>query len=200
MALPNGTTISMSQINTELGYPATYLISMNSILVRQLADRTSGSISMSNFWGKSSGFSTFAFDNGSSFSVSNVQGGFSLASIRFGPDGSILKEGNTSSSGPTAYGSPLTSGLGSRYEISLTNIDVYNLGAISAFVAFGVSYPLNTGGPRPTTPWYELSSNQDVYISSNSGSRGDVGFEVRIRHITSSTTITRGGSMTALSL
>lgn len=52
MALPTG-TISMSQVNTELGRPATQSISLDDAGVRGLADRASGYLSMSHLQGKS---------------------------------------------------------------------------------------------------------------------------------------------------
>ena len=52
MTLPVG-TISMSQVNTELGIPSTTTISLNQANVRALAGVPSGTISMSNLQGKS---------------------------------------------------------------------------------------------------------------------------------------------------
>jgi hypothetical protein len=53
MALPNNTTISLSQVNTELSRAATATISLGETAVRNLAGVPSGAISMSNLWGKS---------------------------------------------------------------------------------------------------------------------------------------------------
>lgn len=52
MTLPVG-TISMSQVNVELGQSATQIISLNDANVRSLAEVPSGTISMSNLQGKS---------------------------------------------------------------------------------------------------------------------------------------------------
>jgi hypothetical protein len=55
MTLPGpNAAISLSQVNTELGSPATTQISMNQATVRTLAGVPTGQISMSNLWGKSS--------------------------------------------------------------------------------------------------------------------------------------------------
>lgn len=52
MTLPTG-TISMSQVNTELGRPSTQSINLNDSAVRTLAGRPSGTISMNDLRGKS---------------------------------------------------------------------------------------------------------------------------------------------------
>lgn len=61
MALPAG-TISMSQVNTELGLSATAQISLNQAAVRTLAGVASGTISMNDLRGKSA--VTFTPDGG----------------------------------------------------------------------------------------------------------------------------------------
>lgn len=53
MALPSSGTITMGQVNTELGYGSTVTISLNDSAVRSLLGVSSGSISMSSGWGKS---------------------------------------------------------------------------------------------------------------------------------------------------
>jgi hypothetical protein len=55
MTLPtNGLSISMSQVDTELGYGATSMISLNDTATRNLFGLASGAISMADGWGKSS--------------------------------------------------------------------------------------------------------------------------------------------------
>lgn len=53
MPIPPSGPITMGMINTELGYPATQIISLNDAAVRALAQVPAGMISLSNFYGKS---------------------------------------------------------------------------------------------------------------------------------------------------
>lgn len=55
MALPSSGTISMLQVNNELGKSSTQKISLNDTQVRSLANKTSGTISMSDLYGKIDG-------------------------------------------------------------------------------------------------------------------------------------------------
>ena len=52
MPLPSSGPISLQQINTELGQAPTATISLNDPVVRQLLQRPSGTISMSDAYGK----------------------------------------------------------------------------------------------------------------------------------------------------
>lgn len=62
MTLPASGTITLAQVNTELGRSATASINMNESAVRTLFGKPSGAISMSDGWGKSSYNPTFAFN------------------------------------------------------------------------------------------------------------------------------------------
>lgn len=54
MTLPASGTITMDQVNTELGLSSSALITLNDTAVRNLFGKPSGAISMSDGWGKSS--------------------------------------------------------------------------------------------------------------------------------------------------
>lgn len=51
--LPSSGLISFSNLNTEMGYPATQLLSLNDSPMRGLSGRASGDVSLSHFHGKS---------------------------------------------------------------------------------------------------------------------------------------------------
>lgn len=53
MALPASGPISMSMVNTELGIPATTVITLNDAAVRTLFNKSSGAIALSDGYGKS---------------------------------------------------------------------------------------------------------------------------------------------------
>lgn len=88
MALPTG-TISMSQVNTELGRSSTATISLGESAVRTLAGVPSGAISMDNLRGKSA----------MSVSANNVSGsgnGFtSSGSVSTGTPGTTVTGGTS---------------------------------------------------------------------------------------------------------
>lgn len=93
MTLPASGSISLSQVNVELGLPANAQISLTDAAVRTLAGVPSGPISLSNLYGKSSQFtvnatsasnSELSTSNGTvtcfpSVSVSGGSGSFSYA-------------------------------------------------------------------------------------------------------------------------
>jgi hypothetical protein len=83
MALPTG-TISMSQVNVELGRTSTASISLNETAVRTLAGVASGTISMNNLRGKSAQ-ATFSpaggTTAGTAVPLSDLSGGGSAATV-----------------------------------------------------------------------------------------------------------------------
>lgn len=71
MALPPSGPISLNQVNTELGRPATQTLSLGSPEVRALAQVPSGPISMSNLYGKSSEFNATVASNVGNLNLRN---------------------------------------------------------------------------------------------------------------------------------
>lgn len=93
MALPASGPISMSMVNTELGIPATTVITLNDAAVRTLFNKSSGEISLSDGYGKSAGPTVATFTTtGSTFTVPS---GVSVVNVKlygaggrnFGPGG-----------------------------------------------------------------------------------------------------------------
>jgi hypothetical protein len=157
----------------------------------------SGAISMSDFYGTgpSANF-TFAFNNGNNFNVqAYASTTVSSSDIRINTDGSIslytVTADSESLTGPTAWGTPSTGGVGSSYEfrviISTVNIYEYH----GSFVVAGTAY---TGAA--TTSWYSLSSNQLMTCTSGYAYTESFG-TIEIRNTSTLTTISRGYYMYA---
>lgn len=62
MTLQASGLISLSQVNTELGNSSTAPISLNNLAVRTLAGKASGTISMSDLYGKTNGPAEFTIN------------------------------------------------------------------------------------------------------------------------------------------
>ena len=89
MALPNNTTISLNQVNSELGRSATANINMNDSAVRSLAGvgGSGTTISMSNLWGKSSSLSVTLNYNGGGQNYTVPSGKTSVTVYAYGAGG-----------------------------------------------------------------------------------------------------------------
>lgn len=169
-ASPN--SISLSQVNTELGRSATATISMNETAVRSLFGKpgSGNTISMSDGRGKSAisiSLASLAGVYGDAY-----PGNTAYAELIFNSNGTI--QYGTSNSGMGSAGSwatPTTTGIGSSYWVRFTQTATSGAGQteygsargvwnqISSTLYFGVSRTANGGGYRTYT----------VQIASDSG-------------------------------
>ena len=173
MTLPaSGNSISLNQVNTELGRTATALIEMNDAAVRTLfGNAGSGTtISMSDGHGKSA--IRISLASLTSVFGTAYPGNTAYAELIFNSNGTIQQ--GTSDSGIQNVGNwatPTTTGIGSSYWVRFTETSSSGAGQtvygsargvwhqISSTLYFGVSRTANGGGYRTYT----------VEISSNSG-------------------------------
>ena len=173
MALPaSPNTISLSQVNTELGRSATATIDMNDSAVRSLFGKpgSGNTISMSDGHGKSA--ISISLASLTSVFGTAYPGNTAYAELIFNSNGTIQQ--GTSDYGIQSVGNwatPTTTGIGSSYWVRFTETSSSGAGQtvygsargawhqISSTLYFGVSRTANGGGYRTYT----------VEISSNSG-------------------------------
>jgi hypothetical protein len=171
MTLPaSGNSISLSQVNTELGRSATATIDMNDSAVRSLFQKTGSgtTISMSDGWGKSA--ITISLAGLTGVFGTAYPGNTAFAELIFNSNGTI--QAGTSNDGTQSAGnwaSPTTTGIGSSYWVRFTETASSGAGQtvygsargvwhqISSTLYFGVSRTANGGGYRTYT--VEISSN-----------------------------------------
>lgn len=119
MALPGNGTISASLINVELKRSASAAFSMGDAAERNLAGKTSGAISLSDFWGKSS-YTAPAVNNPlSPVPIGNTERHYGMtAQSSF----SINGNGTWSTSGSelSKSGTWLTAGSADEVEVKIT--------------------------------------------------------------------------------
>ena len=158
MTLPTG-TISLSQVNTELGRSATATIDMNDSAVRTLAGvgGSGTTISMSNLQGKSN--VTISLAQLQSRSLQEFVGGYGYITLTFNTNGTWSCVGSVS--GTIASGnwaSPTTSGVGSSYWIRWTR----------------TASTLGGGSSTPSSGWLALDAARTITVTNNGTSGGYV--------------------------
>jgi hypothetical protein len=166
MALPgSGSTISLSQVNTELTRSATATIDMNDSAVRSLFGRPgSGTqISMSDGWGKSA--ITISLASLSALYGSNF-GGYAFAYYLFNSNGLIRYWQTGTNDGAVGnWASPTTTGIGSSYWIRFTQTGSFG----------GVT---ETGSARGT--WISLSTSPTFGVEKPTAGYGERTYTVQI--------------------
>lgn len=188
MALPaSGNSISLSQVNTELGRAATATIDMNDSGVRSLFGKAGSgtTISMSDGHGKSSISISIA-------SLIGVYGdrfppGTAFAELVFYINGQLGYGSNNGSGNYANWASPTTTGIGSNYWIRFTQTSSYSgtteTGSargvwlqLSANRVFGVTRTQNGAGGR----YYTVEIATDSSGSNIVATKTNVGLEVEI--------------------
>ena len=194
MTLPaSGNSISLNQVNTELGRSATATIGLGDSAVRALFGvASSGAISMSSGFGKSNftvaysgGFGNGYFIDGVFYNFGDAAG----AGIRWNANGTMDSYDflyGYASLGET-WGNPAISGIGSNYWIRFTRT------ATDGFYAASVS--------TASTGWLQLNSGREITIYRNPAEQMTATYTVEISSSSSGSPVltTRTGITIGLS-
>jgi len=163
MALPATGTLKLSQVNTELGRPATQALNMNNADLRGLAGRPSGSVAMSNLRGKSA-------------SSTLVAGQIALAQFVFYVGYSRVQQGDGGTMEPLS-GVPVqpTVFADDRSNSSNGNCIIRFPGDVTAWLAGKTPYVNGVAKPM-LAPTYNSSINATNWLSTRDGNNFVFGF------------------------
>jgi len=184
MTLPASGAISLRDVNVELGLPIGNPISLNDTAVRTLFGKPSGSISLTDGYGKSS--SVFGFDTANTIYVQNSSDGEGGdAYVFFNTTGTITYAGNIhgyiATGSPTAWFTPATVGIGASYEIKMVG------NVVTTANIFGVAY----GTSAIDTGWVSLDTIKTAKVGDVDGGSGSFTGTVYIRNATTLAEISR---------
>ncbi len=171
MTLPaSGNTISMSQVNTELGRSATATLGLGDSAVRALFGvASSGQISMSDGWGKSA--ITISLAGLAGVYGTAYPGDTAYAEYIIVSDGSI--DSSTSDFGIgdyTSWASPPTTGIGSSYWVRFTQTSSYGTGGFGGATQYGSAKGV----------WHQISSNPLFGVQRTGNGMGGFIYTVQI--------------------
>jgi hypothetical protein len=156
-----GSTATRS-INLELVRAAGATSSLNETALRTLAGVASGTISISNFYGKSNftvAYNSLYIGSGYTFEDVYVGGSQGNVAIRWNTDGTMSFF--NADSGYTAmnnWGTPTTAGIGSSYWIRFTR---------TATASFGS--PTAATNSTASTGWLQLNTSQEIQTNRSPG-------------------------------
>lgn len=171
MTLPaSGNSISLNQVNTELGRSATATIGLGDSAVRALFGvASSGAISMSDGFGKSA--ITISLAGLAGVYGTAYPGDTAYAEYIIVSDGSI--DSSTSNFGIgdyTSWASPPTTGIGSSYWVRFTQTSSYGTGGFGGATQYGSAKGV----------WHQISSNPLFGVQRTGNGMGGFIYTVQI--------------------
>jgi len=163
MPLPATGPLALSQVNTELGRPATQALNMNDGALRQLAGVPSGTIAMSHLRGKSS-------------SSTLVAGQIALATFTSYVGYARVQQGNAGTMEPLS-GVPVqpTTFADDRSNSSNGNCVIIFPGDVTAWLAGKTPYVNGVAKPM-LAPTYNSTNNSTYWRSTRDGNNFVFGF------------------------